>query len=241
MKIIRALIPLCVLLLPVTLRADPFVGKLTVRFTDSNQSNKDKGPHVMTYSMKEGFVRLDMDAKGFGGMIMNLKEKQMIILMPQQKMYMVNVFTPTADQQAKAQARAQEANVQIKDTGEKETILGYSCEKFIVTDAKGLTTELWLAHDLQGFTGMNPGAGLGRHPQVPAAWEDLAKNGGFPMRVVSSDSKGEKFRMEVTSVDPQSLADSVFEVPAGWQKFDMAAMFGAAAKGMIPGGSGGSN
>jgi len=240
MKIIRALIPLCVLLLPVALRADPFVGKLTVQFTDTNQSGKDKGPHVMTYSMKEGYVRLDMDVKNFGGMIMDLKEKQMIILMPQQKMYMVNVFN-NPDQQAKAKAQVDANNVQIKDTGEKDTILGYSCEKFVVTDAKGLTTQLWLAHDLQGFTGMNPGAGMGRRPQVPAAWEELAKNGGFPMRVVTSDGKGEKFRMEVTAVDPQSLSDSLFQPPAGWQKFDMASMFGNAAKGLIPGASGGSN
>jgi len=211
-----------------------------VQFSDSNQKDKDKGPHVMTYSMKEGYVRIDMDVKGFGGMIMDLKDKQMIILMPQQKMYMVNVFN-NPDQQAKAKAQVDANNVQIKDTGEKDTILGYSCEKFVVTDAKGLTTQLWLAHDLQGFTGMNPGAGMGRRPQVPAAWEELAKNGGFPMRVVSADSKGEKFRMEVTSVNPQSLPESVFEVPAGYQKFDMAAMFGNAAKGLIPGASGGSN
>jgi hypothetical protein len=52
------------------------------------------------------------------------------------------------------------------------------------------------------------------------------------MRVVTNENGKEKFRLEVTSIDKESLPDSLFMAPEGWRKLDLGAMMG----GMLPGG-----
>lgn len=202
-------------------------------------SSSSNAPQSLNMSLKEGYMRTDIsNGKGaLGASIMDMKNMQMIILMPQQQMYMVQpIPQPNAAGRPAGAAAGQPSTgnaESLQDTGVKETILGYVCTKYTVTGKNG-TAEIWVTDQLGSFFGMPHGGpgGPGGRSQPPQEWENALKGGNFfPMRVISNNGKS-NFKMEVTAIDKTSLPDSLFQAPAGWRKFDMGAMMG----GMMPGG-----
>jgi hypothetical protein len=240
MKLIRTLAPLCALALPCALTAETFEGKVSMTMTSATSSN---GPQTINYSIKEGFMRMDMTAaKGAGAIITDFKNRQIIILMPQQKMYMVQQL-PDPNSAAKpagapggAPAGTPNAsNTTFRDTGRTETIQGYSCKEYEVTSPKG-TADIWATDQLGMFGGLSMGGAPGRRTQAPQEWESAIKGSGFfPMRVVTNEGGKEKFRLEVVSVEKTSLPDSLFAAPDGWRKLDLGGMMGGMFQGGFPG------
>ncbi len=235
MKTLTSLIAAIVLVVPVALKAAAFEGKVTMTMSDAKG-----GSHPMVFSLKQGLSRMDMDAGqgNVAGVIMNVAKREMTILMPQQKMYMVREMpapsdTPQADEKPNS-------DVTLEKTGEHEKILGYDTTKFIAKSKDG-ATEMWLTDQLGTFMGLGSGGGPGgafggrkARNSSEQAWEKaLMGKDWFPLRVVTKNKKDkETFRMEATAIDKTSLPDSVFAPPADYQKFDMGNMF----RGMIPGG-----
>jgi len=240
MKLIPALVSLCALALPCALSAEPFQGKVSMTMTVPNAS-KD-GPHSITYTMKEGYMRIEIGtAKGQISSIMDFKNKQMLMIMDQQKMYMVQPFPQApADQKGNPAAKQLGADVQV--TTEKESILGYDCTKIVSTSPDG-TAEIWVTDQLGSFMGMAPGGGgPGRRSQAPQAWESALKGKDFfPLRVVVSKNGKGTFRLDVTSVQKMSIPDSEFTPPEGYRKFDLGGMLGGALPGGFPGTRPGNN
>lgn len=231
MKLIPTLATLCALLMPCALPAQTFEGKVTMKITSS--SGKE-GSQSIEMSMKEGFMRTDMaTARGTAGMIMDFKNRQMIILMAAQRMYMVRpIDIPTGPRPQGTEAPKGE----LVDTGEKDTILGYPCTKYTYAGAKE-TSEIWVTDKLGTFGGLFQGGGPGGPAQRPPAWEGALRGKSFfPMKVVTTTSGSKSFTMEVTSVEKTTLPDSVFSAPSDWRKFDMGAMMGGAMQGAFPGG-----
>jgi Domain of unknown function (DUF4412) len=237
MKLIRSLVPICALLLPCALAAETFEGKVSMKMSSTNSKDPSQ---TLEYSIKEGYLRMEMgNAKGVGAVITDFKNRQMIILMSQQRMYMVKALPdPSTVQRPPSASGAPRpsSDVSFKATSSKETILGYECTKYEVTTSKGIT-DIWATDQLGTFGGVSMGGGgPGRHSQAPSEWETAIKGSAFfPLRVVGMEGGQEKFRLEVTSIEKTSLPDSLFMAPAGWQKFDLGAMMG----GMLPGGMGG--
>jgi len=217
------------LLAPACLLAAAFEGKVNLTMTSGGKAQP------MTYSIKGDKVRIDMAAaKGMGGMILDPVKKQATIVMDEQKMYMTMAIPDATPAPAAGGGKSEEAT--FEKTGETEKILGYTATKFLSTH-QGTTTELWLAEGIgtfMSFAGGNPMGG-GARGGAPATqpWESaLAGKQLFPLRVVGRDKSGkESFRMEATAVQRQSLPDSHFAPPAGYQKFDMGNMM----QGMMPG------
>src|ERR1017187_3290272 len=134
-------------------------------------------------------------------MIMYFKNQQMLVLMAQQRMYMVQPFPqPPANQAVNSGAKQLGADVQV--TTEKESILGYECTKIVSTSAED-NAEVWVTDQLGAFMGLSPGGGgPGRRPPVPQAWESALKGKNFfPMRVVATRNGEGTFRLDVTSVE----------------------------------------
>jgi hypothetical protein len=238
MKLIPALLTLCALVLPRALPAETFEGKVSMNLTSSSSKG---GSQAMTMSIKDGFLRTDVStSRGAAAMIMDFKNQQMLILMAQQRMYMVQPIPQpgSTGQPGMPQAPAAPASAPketLVDSGAKETILGYVCTKYTVTGAKG-TSEVWATDQLGTFAGIFRGGPPGGRPQAPEAWESALKGKGFfPMRVVTTTNGSESFRLEVTSVEKTSLPDSLFAPPAGWQKLDLASMMGGAMQRGFPG------
>jgi len=198
-------------------------------------SSAKDGPQTLDMSMKEGFLRTDIQSqKGSMAAIIDFKNHQMIMLMAQQRMYMVRPL-PT-QQEAPPQGQGPQGSPNdITQTGTKETILGYECTKWVHTGPQG-TSEIWVTDQLGTFGGLPHGGGPGGPQGSPQAWESALKGRNFfPMRVVTSAGGKEKFRLEVTSVEKTSLPDSYFAAPDGWRKFDLGAMMGGAMPGGFPG------
>jgi len=240
MKKLSALLIGSVLLFPHALPAQTFEGKVSMKVTDANGKTV---PFV--FNLRDGLSRLDIDA-GQGStasMIMNSAKKEMTLLMPQQKMYMVQPLTLAA---AASTAGAPEgtADVSFEQAPGTEKILGYDCVKFVAKTKDG-TTEIWTTDQLGTFLGLGMGGGGpmgGRRGGASSAasqpWaQALAGKNFFPLRVVSQNAGGkETFRMEATAVEKQSLPDSLFVPPAGWQNLSdmMKGMGGGIPAGMMP-------
>lgn len=200
--------------------AGTFEGKVSLAIT----GNKGR-PMNMDYSLKGQKVRMDMHAEGNQvASIMDLAKLEMLMLMPDQQMYMVMPIKKPVEQ---AMAKQEESSADIEVTGKTETILGYKCSQILVKD-KGAVTEVWVAEGLGMFMGLGGGpmgGGMmgGRKAANAAKWEEALKGkGGFPLRVVTHDAKGkDTFKMEATKIEPGALPDSLFAPPAGYQKFAM--------------------
>jgi hypothetical protein len=240
MKLIKSLVPLCAMLLPCALSAGSFEGTLTM--TMSSSKSKD-GPQTINYSIKEGYMRMDMQHEGapVGAFITDFKNRQIIILMPQQQMYLVKALPdPSTYKKPEAAGKASSSSdnssdTKFTDTGIRESILGYSCEKYAVTNSKGVAY-IWATDELGFFGGLTMGGAPGRHSQAPQEWESIIKGSGFfPLRVVGTEKGKPDFRLEVTSIDKRSLPTSLFMPPDGWRKFDLGSMFGGALQGAFGG------
>jgi len=118
------------------------------------------------------------------------------------------------------QAQQGDSNPPVK-SGRTETILGYECHEYIVTEKKTVT-EYWAAQGLGVFRAMTRG-GPGGPPSGPSAWETTAQNEGlFPLRTVERSLKGKEIsRTEATAVTPGSQPASLFTAPADFTKFEM--------------------
>jgi hypothetical protein len=189
-------------------------------------------PGAVTMSLKGNRSRMDVNMQGRSmAMLFDQSKNEVTMLMPEQKMYMVQPIPNAAEK-----AGGDEEGT-LEKTDLKEKILGYECTKYIAK-SRGTTTDLWLTDQLGTFMGfgsggaMGPDRGRGRRGD---SWEKLLKGKEiFPLRVVSHGPDGkETFRLDVTSVEKTSLPDSVFAPPADYQKFDMGTMRGGAG-GMRP-------
>lgn len=222
-RLIAPLLLLAAVAAPAVLRAADFEGKVRMKMIAGQKSSP---AHTIDYAVKAGLVRTEIgDAKGPGGiMIMNLPQREMTMLMPQQHMYMVHPLPAAAPGANGGEAADQETT--FTATGEKEKILGYDCTKYVVTSKHG-STDLWLTEQLGSFSAMTPppGPGGARGGAMPPWAKALEGKNFFPLRIVTHDPSGaEEMRMEVESVEPQSLPDSLFTPPADYRKLDMGGM-----------------
>ena len=199
--------------------ANNFEGKVTLAMTSAKGKTQD-----MNYSMKGQKIRMDIKAEGHEmSSIMDMAKLEMLMLMPEQNMYMVMPIKKPIEQAMEKQG-ASTAEVEL--TGKTDTILGYKCNQILVKD-KGTVTEMWVAEGLGMFMGLGNGGGgggpFGGGHKAAAKWEEVLKGkGGFPLRVIMHDPKGkETFKMEATKIEPGVRPDSDFVPPAGYQKFQM--------------------
>ncbi len=195
-----------VLVLPgKTYSQDQFEGKVTFNVYDNGES------HTMQYYVKGSKLRFDANEQGHEGqIIMDPSAKQFMIIMPQQKMYMV---MPIPDMKNKNKgSESTEDKADFVKTGETKDILGYTAEKWTYKDGsdKG---EAWMTKDIGGFQLFdNP-----MQENQPQWQKDLQAEGYFPLLVYENGDKV----FEVTNIDKKSLDASMFEPPAGYQKMDM--------------------
>jgi hypothetical protein len=227
MKLLHALLPACALLLPCVVSAETFQGKVSMKV--SSPSMKE-GSQTIDFSIKEGFMRMDMNSqKGSAAVITDFKNQKMIILIVAQKMFMTRPIPQPGQMPPGAQGSYDPSQHSLEATGTKETILGYECTKYI-SKGPDETAEIWVTDQLGSFAGLFHGGGPGQHTQAPQAWESaLQGKNFFPMKVVANGKHGTT-TLEVTSVDKESLDDSLFAAPDGWR--DLSAMMG----GFMPGG-----
>src|SRR5262245_31186616 len=128
------------LLIPAAFAAAPFEGKVTFKITTAGNASQE-----MSYSIKGDKMRIDRPGqREMGGTIFDMTKRETIMIMTEQRMYMTMPIPEGAVQMA--EKHAEEAKVE--KTNEHEKILGYQTTKYISTDSKGVTTDLWLAEGI---------------------------------------------------------------------------------------------
>ncbi|MFO7524764.1 MAG: DUF4412 domain-containing protein [Ignavibacteriaceae bacterium] len=185
-----------------------FEGKIKIKISEDGKSQ------LMDYMVKGQKFRFDLkDVEEVGAMIFDSQSKKMMIVMPQQKMYME---MPLDLSEAESYFEDESFEGKITMTGEKKVIKGYECEKWIVED-EGYITESWITDKLGGFMFMgNPMGGGG------SDWKSkLNAQNYFPMEVNVYESGKLVNTIEVVEVAPQNLDNSLFSAPSGFQKFEM--------------------
>jgi hypothetical protein len=223
----------CLLAVVTVTSALAFEGKVAMTMTSAD------GSMPMTYFIKGTHMRIEMaippDKHNKDGIIiptiMDLEKQEMTILMPDQKMYMVNAIPDAVSDKTKSKT----ADSDFKPTGRKEKIAGIEATEYVGLSDKKLT-ELWLTKELGEFMMASPGKG-GKKSAKQSAWAKFAEQGDFfALRVIQRAKEGapEDLHMEVTSVEKGSQADALFLPPADFKKFEMPNM-GDMMKGMIPG------
>ncbi len=225
MKRFLLLVAFLAAVLPSALSAADFEGTVHMKVTSN------KKPSTIDYQVKTGFVRTNVTTgKGeIATIIMDTAKGTMTILIPGQKMYLTRPI-PAAQPRDDAPTAPAGGNRPLVQTGQTETVLGYTCTKYISPSANGDTVELWVTSDLGNFAGFGGGmgAGGGGRQSSNQEWAKLVQGQGFfPMRVITKDSAGnEKNRMEVTGVDKGPLPADTFSPPAGYQELNMGQMTG---------------
>lgn len=187
-----------------------FEGK--VKFQISENGNK----HVMDYFVKGSKFRIDAkEMDEAGTMIFDSKAKKMLIIMPQQKMYMEMPLDLSGED---SYFDDESYKGKISRTGDKKVINGYECEKWIVEDGK-TKAESWVTNELGGFMF------FGNPMDGGSDWKSkLSGENFFPMLVNVYEGGKLVNTMEVLEIQKQSLDNSMFSAPAGFQKFEMPSM-----------------
>ena len=153
-------------------------------------------------------------------MIFDAKKKVMYSLQHGEKIYME---IPTGETSKAAPDTSED--VVILKTGKRDQAAGYPCEIYHTKDkSDGSTGELCIARGIGNaamFAMMS--AQAGGASLLPGWMRELFKDGGFPIKGVDRDAKGnEEARWEVVNIEKKSLEDALFLPPADYKKQDMA-------------------
>lgn len=155
-----------------------------------------------------------------GAMIFDAKKKVMYSLQHDEKIYME---IPTRETSKSAPDRPED--VVVIKTGKRDQAAGYSCEIYHTKDkSDGSTSELCIARGIgnAAMFGMMSVQAAGSS-LLPVWMRELFKDGGFPVKGVDRDAKGnEEARWEVVTIEKKSLDDRLFLPPADYKKQDMA-------------------
>ncbi|NLT49536.1 MAG: DUF4412 domain-containing protein [Ignavibacteria bacterium] len=190
-----------------------FEGKIKYKLTGGGKTA------VMDYFTKGKNIRVEVN--DVEKVVMIMKGKDILILMPGQKMYMKF----PSDMMSKKGNNTEEKEFSPEDlpkfkTGKSKKINGYNCDQYIITDENN-TVELWATKELGNFFFLE--APDGGEKSIQSAFNNM---GFVPMIIISKNKAGkEEMKMEATEIKKMSIESSMFDVPGNYKEFDMKNMF----------------
>ena len=199
-----------ILALALALLAAPAAAQQTA-FEGTVTFQTDHGGTMM-YSVWKGLARMDVGTQhGAVATIIDPAKKTLLILLPDQKMYMQKDLpdAPAPDTHGGA-----DSAFKLTNTGKTDVVAGVKCEIWHAVSSSG-TTDVCAARDMGGFF---PGNAMRNEP--PPAWAQGLRGNFFPLRV--TDATG-KMLLLATKVEAKKFDASYFAVPAGFTKLDIPA------------------
>jgi hypothetical protein len=167
------------------------------------------------YYVKGEHVRIEeISARGDvqGIMLVDTRDKTVTALSPDRKLYMdvPNMRLP------------KDVKTEVKKTGEMKEIAGYKCEKWIVkgaSDDRQIT--YWVAADKFDFFIPLLETLNRKDEQAVFFLEVPDASGVFPMLGIEQKMDGaEVSKLQVTKVTKGMQKPALFEIPAGFNKFE---------------------
>ena len=110
--------------------------------------------------------------------------------------------------------------VAVRNTGERNTIAGYACTKFVIQQGENEVATIWATAALREFEAMGKDYEefskrmMGLNPRLGALAEGMMKVKGFPMET----EIGKEMKTTVIKVEKRNVGASEFAVPAGYKK-----------------------
>lgn len=178
---------------------------------------KTTGPVVTTYRyfVKGDFIRIEeVSSRGEvqGIMLVDTHDKTVTALSPERKLYMdvPNMRLP------------KDVETQVQKTNDMKEIAGYKCEKWVVKSPKeDRVITYWVAADDFNFFVPLLEALNRKDEQAVFFLQIKDAKGVFPMLGVEHKLDGaEVSRLEVSKVTKGAQKASLFEIPAGYNKFE---------------------
>ncbi|MFN9325772.1 MAG: DUF4412 domain-containing protein, partial [Flavobacteriales bacterium] len=204
-----SLLALTLMVSATALFAQPFEG--IIEFT------KTTGPVITTYRyyVKGERIRIEeISARGEvqGIMLVDTRDKTVTAISPERKLYMdvPNMRLP------------KDVEVQVQKTADLKDIAGYKCEKWVVKSPKeDRQITYWVAADEFSFF-IPLLETLNRKDEQAVFFLQVKDNKGvFPMLGIEQKMDGaEVSRLEVTKVTKGVQKPALFEIPAGYNKFE---------------------
>ncbi len=207
MKSFTKILSLAFLLLSITVSAQTFEGKITMKvealeLPEDMQSMAEMFKSTVTVYSKGLKSRTESKTPmGSAIIITDATKKEAIMCMDMmgKKIAMVNKYDEDDKKDADAKVSFEGGNFEL--TSETKTIAGYKCTKAIWhmdPEDKETVTEIWFAKDI---------------PNTSSEYGDLP---GMPMEY-SIKMQGMTMHYVVTEVTKQSVADSNFLIPEGYE------------------------
>lgn len=178
---------------------------------------KTTGPVVTNYKyyVKGDHVRIEeISARGDvqGIMLVDTHDKTVTALSPDRKLYMdvPNMRLP------------KDVKTEVKKTGEMKDMAGYKCEKWTVKSApEDRQLTYWVAQDAFDFFVPLLETLNRKDEQAVFFLEIEGAKGVFPMLGIEQKMDGsEVSRLSVTKVAKGTQKPVLFEIPAGYNKFE---------------------
>mgnify|MGYP000935075911 FL=1 len=178
---------------------------------------KTTGPVVTNYKyyVKGDHIRIEeISARGDvqGIMLVDTRDRTVIALSPERKLYMdvPNMRLP------------KDVETEIKKTGEMKDMAGYKCEKWVVKSPReDRVITYWVANDEFNFFVPLLETLNRKDEQAVFFLEVPDAVGVFPMLGVEQKLDGaEVSKLQVTKVVKGVQKPTLFEIPAGFNKFE---------------------
>ena len=172
-------------------------------------------PTGMTLKIKDGRTLFNMEGGPMPMSILTLPEKSASYALNVSNKTYTTLPAPAPDQPAKTD------KYKVTKTGESATILGYTCQKFLVEQTDEQTTlVIWATTQIPGVDAkqlarMRTGRGKGSN-----FMKDIQ---GVPLKMEIHAPKM-NMTMEATAVNKESLSDDLFSIPSDYTESAMGRM-----------------
>lgn len=205
------------LLTTISLSACLGVASFAQAFEGVVEFTKTTGPVITHYKyfVKGDHIRIEeIGAQGDvqGVMLVDTRDRTVKALSPDRKLFMdvPNLRLP------------KDVNVKVKKTGEMKPLMGYQCEKWVVSNSQeDRNIEYWVANDEFDFF-IPLLETLNRKDKQAVYFLEIPDAGGvFPMLGTEMKVDGsEVTKLEVTNVQREENQTALFEIPANFNKFE---------------------
>ena len=190
----------------------PFEGAITMSIIKG-----DKPPESIVYIVKGTKMRFNVPVAGSYA-ILDTTTHKMTTVTDSRKTAMVLDMSGAFNKNAGPNM----TKASIEKTGKTDTVAGYACDVWKVTEPNGSKTDLCVADGISF-----PISGR----EAPAWASELGN--GFPLRAITTDGSGkETNHMLVTQIDKKTIDDAQFTVPPDYKTVDMTAMLGGLGGGL---------
>jgi hypothetical protein len=184
----------------------------------------EKKPMKITQEIfiKGDMVRSNITAENspMGSVAMIIRQDKKVIwtVLDAMKMYM-EMSMEKAEEMKKSMPK-DTLKPTIKKTGKTQAILGHKCEEIRITTSD-ISATVWGTTELSSLAGaMKKITSRSQTPQ--SRWEQELENMNLVLLKMNIKNKtGEVTDLEITGIEIKSIADSQFQLPAGYTKQEM--------------------